>query len=530
MVSQLDQDTSAVWANIREWRNSFAPVNRLPQEVLFIIPTHLPRESDLVNASSVCRHWRRNFTQHAVLWSELNLSLKRSNLFVKTRLERAKGSPLDITCACLDSPDILALISPHAQQLKRLHFIYDYWSDIQLFSEATNGPLPLLHSLRINVVEHDPLDPNPTIHPSPPLFSGALNLKEFYLRTEGVPYLNCFTFPNLTTFELTAIPEDEEAFAASRLLDFLDATPTLRTVYVTINAEVSLEGVLPGRVVVLPDVERLAVAEKEPGYRIATHILCPSAKHVSLMREDIFGLTTTPDAFPTSDTWNAIPPRYMANHIDEVVLESIISEDPSCSISFLSPISATLEVGYRMIETEGDDADGLTLGWEYVDALRQASNAIQNHPLFATIQRLRIHDWRLPIVSDQLKLAARVIGRFFKFMGPLEELALDASDLRPYLIPFTDLPDLDDLKQSYVYPQIKGLTISDREEPLDASSKDAIVEFAKSQHARGAPFERVLFRLREPADDVMERLRPWVGGVDFQQGTILADDEDPMQL
>ena len=530
MVSKLDQDASIALANIREWRNSLVPVNRFPQEVLSLIPTHLPRESDLVHASSVCCHWRRNFTQHAVLWSKLDLSIKRSCQFVKRRLERAKGSPLDITSARLSSPDILALVSSRSQQLRKLDFLNDYWSQIQLFSEAISGPLPLLRSLQIHVVDLDPLDPDSAIRPSLPLFRGALNLKEFCLRTEGVPYLNQFTFPNLTTFELAAIHEDEEAFPILQLLDFLDASPTLRTVHVTIDAEISLEGVLPGRTVTLPNVERLAVEEREPGYRIATHIACPSAKHVSLTREDLNGLTVAPDAFPTSETWNAIPPRYMANQIDEVVLESVFSQNLSCSISFMSPSSATLEVGYRMVETEEDDAVEPSLGWGYVRALNKASGAIQGHPLFATVKRLRIQDWRTPITPGQLKRVARVIGRFFRSMGPLEELALDASDLRPYLTPFTDLPDLDDLKQSYVYPQIKGLAISDRGGPLDAGSKDSIMEFAKSQHARGVPFERVVLRLRESAEDMVEKLRPWVGGVDFQQGAILADDEDPMQL
>ena len=498
-------------ANIREWRNSLVPVNCFPQEVFSIIPTHLSLRSDLVHASSVCRHWRRNFTQHAVLWSELDLSIGRSNLFAKTWLERAKGSPLDITSAGLDSPDILALICPRAQQLKKLHFIYDHWSHIQLFSEATSGPLPLLRNLRINVVLHDPLNPESTIRPALPLFSGAINLKEFCLRAEGVPYLNCFIFPNLTTFELEAIHEG--TFPVSHLLDFLDAAPTLQTVYVTINTEISLEGVLPGRIVVLPNVERLSVAGREPCHRIAAHISCLSARHVSLMREGIFGLTVVPDAFPP---WDAIPPRYIANQVDEVAWGSMISQDLWSSISFLSSSSATLEVGFRMFETENGDV----VETKYADALDQASKTIQSHPLFATVKRLRIQDWHTPITTDQLKRVAWVIGRFFKSMGPLEELTLDASDLQPYLAPFTDLPDLDDLKQSHVYPQIKGLTISDRVGPLDAGSKDSIVEFAKSQHARGVPFERVTLWLREPAEDMVERLQRWVGGVHFPQETI----------
>ena len=522
MVSQLDQGISIALANTREWRNSFAPVNCFPQEVLSLIPTHLPRESDLIHASSVCRHWRRTFIQYAELWSKLDLGVKRCSLFVKTQLERAKGSPLDIISAGLGSPDILALISPRTQQLKKLNFLNDHWFHIQLFSEASHGPLPLLRYLQVHIVGHDPLDPDSAIRPSLPLFSGAVNLEEFCLCVGGVPYLNRFTFPNLTAFKLTAIP-GQNTFPASQLLDFLDVTPTLRTIHVAIDAEISLEGVLPRRIVALPNVERFAVAEKEPGYRIATCISCPSAKHVSLMQEDIRGFTTISDVFPTSDTWNAIPPQYMADQIDEVVLESTISQGLLCSISFLSPSSATLRVGYKMVETyRRSTMIGLPPEWEYVEGLRQASRAIQSHPLFANFKRLRIQDWRSPVISDQLKRATRFIGPFFKSMSPLEELTLDASDLRPYLFPFTDLPDCNDVKRSYVYPQIKGLTIFDREQPLETGSEVAIVEFARSQHARGVPFERVVFRSEGPAAvPIAERLQPWVGSVHFYQEVIV---------
>lgn len=77
VVSQLEQDISTALAIIREWRNSFVPINRIPMEVLSLIPTHLSHEKDLFHATSVCRHWRRTFVQHAVLWSQLDLTVKK---------------------------------------------------------------------------------------------------------------------------------------------------------------------------------------------------------------------------------------------------------------------------------------------------------------------------------------------------------------------------------------------------------------------------------------------------------------------
>ena len=50
-VSQLDGDVSAALANIREWRNSFIHINRIPSDVLSLIPTHLHDQTDRFNAS-----------------------------------------------------------------------------------------------------------------------------------------------------------------------------------------------------------------------------------------------------------------------------------------------------------------------------------------------------------------------------------------------------------------------------------------------------------------------------------------------
>ncbi|KAF9780153.1 hypothetical protein BJ322DRAFT_1084836 [Thelephora terrestris] len=515
MLSQLDRDTSTALADIREWRNTLVPINRFPLEVLSIIPTHLSGEDNLVNVSSVCRHWRRTFVQHAILWTNLNLTLVRTNLYIKTRLERAKGSALNITLTHLGRDHILALLSPHVQQLGCLHFIFDCWSYVRGFSEFTSGPLPLLHTLKIHVAEDDDiLHPQPMINPSLPLFGGAINLKNFALHTEVLPFLDHFNFPSLTTFELSAISEDQ-VFPTAQLLDFLEATPTLRDVRIAIHEEISLAGVPQGRIVVLPAAETLYVSQADPSYVIAAHISCPAVKAVSLVQEQDPAFAEPQEAFPTSATWNIIPPRYMANQIDEIQLESIAAQNLSCSISFLSPDpdSTTLELGYRIVEP--DDDDGVIrrlLGAEYVQVLYQASRTIQNHPLSL----------------EQLTLVAHEIGQLFKAMGPLEELALGTSDLQPFLAPFIDLPNFHDLRQWFAYPQIKGLSIADRRQSLATIPQDAIVEFAMSQHALGVPFEWVAFCLKDPPIDMAERLQPWVGAVHFLPGGLVVGEEEPV--
>ena len=524
MVSRLDQDTATALANIREWRNSFAPINRLPLEVLSLIPTLLSSENDVSRACSVCRHWHRTFVQQAVLWSNLNLTIKLSNLFIKTRLERAKGFPLNITSSHQDRADVLALLAPHAQQLQNLKFVFDCWSYVRKFSEATSGPLPLLHTLIIHVFDDVPFFSEGTIPPSAPLFSGAINLKHFSLITEVLPFLDCFAFPNLTTFDLSATSH-EEPFPASQLLDFLEATPTLRDIRLVIQEEISLAGVLPGRIVVLPNVETFTATEESPGYKIAAHISCPNVRCTSLIHEHHPADTAVQEAFLNSSTWNEIPPQYMIQQIHEVVLESITTECLMCYLSFLSPGSAALKLGYRIIDVDEDEEDEdesrlrPMLGREYVAVFSQACQAIRNHPQLANVKRMRIQDWRAPVSSSQLKRVVMEVGQLFKSMGPLEELTLDASDLRPYFAPFIDdHPDFDDAKRSYTYPQIKVLTIATGlRGPLEADSEAAIVEFTKFQHTKGVPLELVVFQMVEPPAGTVERLQQWVGAVNYDQ-------------
>jgi len=94
--------------------------------------------------------------------------------------------------------------------------------------------------------------------PSFPLFSGAVNLKSFSLRSGGLPFLNRLAFPKLTTLELSVTPVDE-GFPVSQPLDFLEASPALQTVRIRIETKMLL-GDVPERVV-LPNVGILSVIQ-----------------------------------------------------------------------------------------------------------------------------------------------------------------------------------------------------------------------------------------------------------------------------
>ena len=449
----------------------------------------------------------------------MDLTIKRSDLFVKTLLERAKESPLDIISARLTRTNTLALLSPHAQKFRSLDLAYDSWSDIQTFSEAAHGPLPLLRTLKINVLGFAMLGPETMNPPSPLLFSGAVNLDTFILHSEGLPFLNHFVFPNLKTFDLSTMPVNAE-FHVSQLLDFLEASPTLQTVRIRVEAEILLGDVPPERVVVLPNVEVFSVIQDESGYEIATHISCPSARLTSLLREQYFEDGMPEEVFPTSVPWNAIGPQNMTNTIDEVVFEITTTAKIilSCSLSFSSPGPATLELGYRMIAGyECLNETSRSLGERHSRAFSQASRVIREHPLLRNVKRLRIrarHDF---LSLHQLGRIAEEAGRLFKSVGPLEELILDVDDLRPFLSPFFNPPEFQAFPQPDAFPLVKRLTITEPlERPLSGGCVAAIVGLVKSQHMRGVPLERASFHLKCPLVGMAERLEPWVCTLHFE--------------
>ena len=451
---------------------------------------------------------------------------------MKVLLERAKGSALDISCAHLDRADILALLSLHAQQFRTLDFANNFWSSIQRFSEAVPGPLPLLHTLKINVVDIYMLGPialETMDPPSLPFFNGAVNLKNLILHSERETYLNHFVFPNLTTFELLAKPASEE-FPFSELLDFLEASPTLQSVHIRIVAETFPGDIPPERVVVLPNAEIFSVTQDEPSYGIAAHVSCPSARLMSFVYEQDVESEIPQEIFPTSSSWNAVGPQYMASTINEIVLGITAGNNIIfCSLSFSFPGLATLELGYRMITGVGYyHESSASLGEKHSRIFSRALKAVRKHPLLNKVKRLRIQDSHVYLAPHHLARIATEAARLFEFASPLEELTLDVDNLRPFISPFFDLPESQVSLQPHTFPSIKGLTIAEHPgRPLDGECVTAIVGFVKSQHMRGVPLERAIFQMEFPPTGMAERLKPWVGTVHFSEVN-LGGDQGPM--
>ena len=523
-VSELNRDASAALATIREWMTSFAPINRVPMDVLSMIPTHLPSQGDRFRASFVCRHWRRTFLRHAALWSHLILS--KGGVYVKTLLERARGSPLTIVATRMDPADVAILLLPHTNRITSIELANSQWEDIQRFSEMDSGPLPHLRTLNINVVQEidweDPEEEEVTL-PSRPLFSGAVDLKEFRLHSDGSPFLNYFVFPNLTSFELSVAPAEEQEFHGSQLLDFLEASPMLQVVHIKTAEGLSLEDVPEKRLVVLHNVENLGLvtSHDDPIYDLVAHMSCPSVKSTSLttIGKKNPDFVILAEAFSGSVSWDPIIRQYTRSPIEEITVEIKvgINDSIACSITLLSPDATVIRLHFEVSgdDDDYDDEDQDTSEWWssfsqiYQNIFFDISETIQHLPSLANVRNFRVYDL---LVKTQPTDIANELGELLRSLGPLEELTFCRCDMRSF--PSHRYSGTRKLKKPIAYPLIKVLTISD---PLGMFNQDVVgglVKFAKAQHQSGVPFERVTIRMNDPPAEMEEKLKSWVGVVE----------------
>ena len=521
-LSQLDEDITTILATVREWRNSLIPINRLPEDILSLIPTHLSCQQDRLRASFICVHWRRAFLRRAELWSEL--FLWKGEDCVEAHLERSKGSILDVSTRHDIPVGTLKLISPHTGRIGSLRFLSDKWVDIHKFSETTSGLLPLLHTLEINIAEEGDLEGFDAMNPPfLPLFGNATHLQAFCFRsvTNRLQFINYFSFPSLVSFDFAALPP--ERFNASRLLDFLEASPKLRTVDIRLTGTVSLDGVLQGRVVILPDVEKfnLLMTDCGPGYELVAHISCPSARRTTLVQKDGY----PEQAFCTSDSWDTIVRQYTKSPVEEVTLEIRTTPTFASKLTFQSADTAVIELNYHInLTDEDEDEDDFDLrsAGALEEVFTQATWLIQRHPQLVNVKRLNIcHSFHF-LVPISIPHIANEARRLFKALGPLDELTIYHCDIQPYSIPFLNVPegyttvDVPEgcITASAVFPSIKQLTISHPLHSSDEQCTAAIVGLAKSQHVLGIPFERVVIFRESIPMGMEEGLRQWVGSVE----------------
>ena len=262
---------------VRSVKNTFVPINRIPHDVLSLIPDYWADEDtaddDLITLTHVCHGWRELFISRPSLWARLDCKNVEKT---RTYIERSQSSPLKVylwnEAGCIPFLyDAFFLTVPHFGRLGSLSFLGVSEDLIELAKKHFYRPAPSLEKLKIHI--GDPCSIEPTI------FDGNLStLRE--LRLSGVitslPWKN---LANLTKFDFQDVPSDK--ISTTQLPDSFERAPLLRkirlyhTLPTTSNAP-------PGRVVSLPHLEDLEI-EAQPVHSILLkHLLIPSGTSLVL--------------------------------------------------------------------------------------------------------------------------------------------------------------------------------------------------------------------------------------------------------
>ena len=196
-ASSLEQDALEVLSLVRSVKNSLAPINRIPPEILSSIPDYYGKggtDQDLLALTHVCRGWRNMFVSRPSLRTRLCFTNVNK---ISTYIQRSRSSPLIIFLGNNGgntySTDAIFLVAPHVRRLKSLVICMDVLPDAIM--HFRRHP-PLLEELDISITgSHAPVLDGA-------LFKGDLSsLRELSL--DGVitrlPWNN---LANLTTLRL----------------------------------------------------------------------------------------------------------------------------------------------------------------------------------------------------------------------------------------------------------------------------------------------------------------------------------------
>ena len=298
-------------------KNTFAPINQIPEDVLSLVPGYCNTDEELITLTHVCRGWRERFTITSCpsLWTLLDCtSLEQTRVY----LERSKNSPLEI---CLREEknttflnEAFLLVVPHLGRSQSLT-LSGSSDDLLELTKHFGSPTPLLEKLNLNFTRPE----NPIVEDT---FNGNLSLRE--LRLSGVTAnLTWGNLSKLKTFDLRRVPSDK--VSVTQLLNFFERAPLLRKIRLEDAFPISSDAP-PGRMVSLPHLKFLTIVALPVHTILLNHLSIPVG--AALSQEFNFDDDKSPIPIYLSKTFNNL------KHISHLT---------SINLSFNSGMSMRLE-------------------------------------------------------------------------------------------------------------------------------------------------------------------------------------------
>ena len=218
-MDALERDALEVLCLVRTVKNSFAPISRIPPEVLSLIPDFFDEENkdgDLIASTHVCRDWRDVLTSRPSLWTQPDFkNIDKTRAYI----QRSQSSPLKLYLG--DSKvtnDAFTLVIPHIRRLKSLTIHANALPSV-LRHFRCHAPLLEKFDMYISRITQPILDGA--------LFDGDFSsLRELRLRR----VITDFPWKNLANLQVVEIRSYSHAYGMVQLLNFFESAPLLHTV------------------------------------------------------------------------------------------------------------------------------------------------------------------------------------------------------------------------------------------------------------------------------------------------------------
>ena len=257
---------------IRGCENILAPINKIPPEILALIPDFWDtrhRDEGVITLTHVCHAWREIFVSRSSLWTNFDcLDEEKTRVY----FERSKSSPIDLSLGpskgILPCDPIFQII-PHATGRLKSLFVRGPTEDVEVVTSHLSHPAPLLERLSIHSDLQNAQDRNPAL-PSTFFNEDLSSLRMLYLNfvhTE-LPWRNMV---NLASLTLSNIPPG--AVSTGQLLDFLESAPYLEEVKFCYATPTT--GIQGGRLVSLACLKSMEIYSDGPISILLDHLLIP---------------------------------------------------------------------------------------------------------------------------------------------------------------------------------------------------------------------------------------------------------------
>jgi len=492
-VNALEQDASEVLRLVRSLKNSFAPINRIPPDVLLLIPGYFDHDDndenddddddddmdqDLIALTHVCRGWRDVFTSCSSLWTRLDFTNVEKT---RTYIRRSQSSPLEIYLENSEDlnylDDAFSLVIPHLHRLKSLAIDADVLPDVFRHFRCQT---PLLEELSILLYN----DHNQVFDSA--LFGGDLSsLRKLTL--SGTITITHFPWNNMANLKVLNLRSWASGYNVTQLLDFFESAPLLHTVKLEDSIPDSSDAP-PQRIVLLPHLKTLTIVAGPPHSILLDHLCIPAGASLNVRFNCSSDKTPILDCFPE-------PPANLKN-LSHITMVNLGFYRENKFVQLNGP-SGSLRVLARWVHW----------GIDSYDMDRRILHCLAP-PILLTTQRLAISNYTH---SNPFEAEEPPIFQTLSSTDNLRTLILTKCDILPFILALD--PEENPSKLA-LCPKLKELVLY--VESQDKFYIDHLVSMAKNRALGGAKLSSIIIvDLGEltPDEEVFE-LREYVTHVE----------------